>query len=356
MDRDDREHATAHQDLRPAHRGRRGGPQRPPRRGVRLPRPERRREDDHAADAARPGPADLRPGDRARAAAGRPGGGGPDRLAGRGAGLLPVPVRPGEPAGAGPLPRPRRPRGRPGAGAGRPDRARRRPVQGVLARHEAAARRGRGAARRARTCWSSTSRPTASTRPAWPTCARCWSTWPPAGRPCCCPATCWPRCRRSATGSAIIAGGRLLVESTVAELRGATGILLVARAARPGAGGRDAASPATTRSRSTAAVAAGVRLAAAQAPELARALVGAGVDITELHPGRALARGRLLRPDPYRPLRRCRHDRARRRRPRPRRPPGPDPCRCSTAPGPSCAGCCAGRRPGCWPASGSRST
>src|SRR4051794_24386423 len=88
----------------------------------------------------------------------------------------------------------------------------------------------------------------------------------------------------------IIDGGRLLVESTVAELRGSSGILLRARpldralavalrlagddavevveapAAEPGAGR-------------------GLRLAASPAlvPELARALVAEDVDITELH-------------------------------------------------------------------------
>ena len=77
MTDDDREHPTAHQDATAtARRRRRGQPDRPPRRGVRLPRPQRRRQDDHAADAARPGPADLRHGDRARPAAGRPGGDG----------------------------------------------------------------------------------------------------------------------------------------------------------------------------------------------------------------------------------------------------------------------------------------
>ena len=40
--------------------GRAREPQRPPRRGLRLPRPERRRQDDHAAHAARTDPADER--------------------------------------------------------------------------------------------------------------------------------------------------------------------------------------------------------------------------------------------------------------------------------------------------------
>ena len=62
------------------------------------------------------------------------------RRAGRGAGLLPLPVRAREPAGAGPLPRPARVGVDDGAGAGRPGRPRRRQVQVLLAGHEAAAR------------------------------------------------------------------------------------------------------------------------------------------------------------------------------------------------------------------------
>ena len=80
----------------------------------------------------------------------------------------------------------------------------------------------------------------------------------------------------------IIAGGRLLVESTVADLRGATGIRLVAEpldralaVAMPVAGD-DAVEVDGAALR--------VSGPAAQAPELARALVGAGVDITELTP------------------------------------------------------------------------
>jgi ABC-2 type transport system ATP-binding protein len=80
----------------------------------------------------------------------------------------------------------------------------------------------------------------------------------------------------------IIAGGRLLVESTVAELRGATEIRLVADpidralAVAMKVAGDDAVE-----------VDGPVLLVsgpAAQAPELARALVGAGIDITELTP------------------------------------------------------------------------
>ncbi|HEV7655388.1 MAG TPA: ATP-binding cassette domain-containing protein [Mycobacteriales bacterium] len=79
----------------------------------------------------------------------------------------------------------------------------------------------------------------------------------------------------------IIAGGRLLVESTVAELRGATGIRLVARpldralAVAMRVAGDD----------NVEVVDGELRLAvpAGTAPELARALVAADVDITALH-------------------------------------------------------------------------
>jgi ABC-type multidrug transport system ATPase subunit len=80
----------------------------------------------------------------------------------------------------------------------------------------------------------------------------------------------------------IISGGRLLVESTVADLRGSTGIRLVARpldralAVAMTVVGDDAVEVDGT----------ALRLSgrAEQAPELARALVAAGVDITELVP------------------------------------------------------------------------
>ena len=80
----------------------------------------------------------------------------------------------------------------------------------------------------------------------------------------------------------IIAAGRLLVESTVADLRGATAIRLVADpidralAVAMRVAGDDAVEVDGPVLR--------VSGAAAQAPELARALVGAGVDITELTP------------------------------------------------------------------------
>ena len=80
----------------------------------------------------------------------------------------------------------------------------------------------------------------------------------------------------------IISGGRLLVESTVADLRGATGIRLVAEPVDR------ALAVAMTVAGDDAVEVDGAALRvsgpAAQAPELARALVGAGVDITELTP------------------------------------------------------------------------
>ena len=79
----------------------------------------------------------------------------------------------------------------------------------------------------------------------------------------------------------VIAGGRLLVESTVADLRGATAIRLVAEpldralAVAMRLAGDDAVEVDGRRC-------CGCPPRPAQAPELARALVGAGVDVTEL--------------------------------------------------------------------------
>ena len=62
--------------------------------------PERRGQDDDAADAARAGATDVGRRRGARRARRAPGGPGPHRRDGRGAGLLPVPVGPRQPAGA----------------------------------------------------------------------------------------------------------------------------------------------------------------------------------------------------------------------------------------------------------------
>ena len=80
----------------------------------------------------------------------------------------------------------------------------------------------------------------------------------------------------------IIAGGRLLVESTVAELRGATEIRLVADPIdRALAVAMEVAGDDAVEVDGPVLLVSGP---AAQAPELARALVGAGIDITELTP------------------------------------------------------------------------
>ena len=157
-------------------------------------------------------------------------------------------------------------------------RARRRPVQDVLARHEAAARRGRGAAGRPRPAGARRAdqrpRPGRHGRHA----ARCMRRpRRAAARRCCCPATCWPRSQEICDRVGVINNGRLLVESTVADLRGATAIAGgPGRADRPGARGRDAR---RRRRRGRGRRRPVLRSPpAAQAPELVRALVGAGVD------------------------------------------------------------------------------
>ena len=75
-----------------------------PRRRLRLPRPERRRQDDLAADAARPDPPDggLGPPVRPRPARRRRQGARRRRGLRRGAALLPVPVRPARTCGCSP--------------------------------------------------------------------------------------------------------------------------------------------------------------------------------------------------------------------------------------------------------------
>jgi ABC-2 type transport system ATP-binding protein len=96
----------------------------------------------------------------------------------------------------------------------------------------------------------------------------------------------------------IISGGRLLVESTVAELRGATGIRLVAEpidralAVAMSVAGDDAVEVDGPVLRVSGSAAQGAR-AGPRAGRRRRRHHRA-------HPGRALARGRLLRPDPYR--------------------------------------------------------
>ena len=117
--------AGADQALRRLDRGRRRPrPGRAPRRGVRLPRPERRRQDDHAADAARARATDIGTGGGARRPARLPARAGAHRGDGRGAGVLPVPVGARQPARARPLCRRGRGSRRSGARRGRADRSR----------------------------------------------------------------------------------------------------------------------------------------------------------------------------------------------------------------------------------------
>ena len=80
----------------------------------------------------------------------------------------------------------------------------------------------------------------------------------------------------------IIAAGRLLVESTVADLRGSTGIRLVAAPVDRAL----AVAMSVAGDEAVQVDGAVLRVSGSteQAPELARALVGAGVDITELTP------------------------------------------------------------------------
>ncbi len=123
-------------------RGRRPRPRRPGRRRPRLPRAQRLRQDHHHPDAAGAGPGDVRVDApvRHRGAALPAAGDRPDR-GGRGvAQVLAQLLRPPEPAPAGPHPRRAPVPGGRGRRDRRADRARPRPLQVLLARHEAAPR------------------------------------------------------------------------------------------------------------------------------------------------------------------------------------------------------------------------
>ena len=166
--------ARARQALR---RDRRGRPRRPDgraRRRVRLPRPERRGQDDVAAHAARPDPADRgkraplrpRPARRRRARARR------RRRLRRGAAVLSVPLGPQEPAAAR-RPRRRRTRARASTRCSTSSScATARRIASAATRTACAS--GSASRRRccaSRSCCCSTSRRPASTRPACATCA-----------------------------------------------------------------------------------------------------------------------------------------------------------------------------------------
>ena len=91
---------------------------------------------------------------------------------------------------------PARPAGRRDAGPGQPDAGRgRSPGAQLLARHAPAARHRHRPDRGARRSSSSTSRPTASTRPASAGCATCCATTPTRAGPSCSPRTCCTRSR-----------------------------------------------------------------------------------------------------------------------------------------------------------------
>ena len=167
----------------------------------RLPRPERRRQVDHAAHAHRADPADRGARDGRRPALPRPAQPGPGRRrhAGR-RGRARRPHRPRDAAG-----------GRPGARRPQPGRRRdaraRRPGLGGRTSGRASTRsacasgsasRSRCSATRPRSSW--TSRPTAWTPRASAGCASCCRTSRRAAAPCCCPATCSARCRPPSTG------------------------------------------------------------------------------------------------------------------------------------------------------------
>ena len=210
-------------------------------------------------------------------------------------------------------------------------------VQVLLAGHEAAARCGRGPARRPGPARARRADERAGPGRHGRHAPAAGRSSPPAGRPCCCPATCSAEVQEICDRVGIVDHGRLLAESTVAELRGVRASCVraepvdVALAVAMRMAGDDAvervdAPPADGRRR-------GLRLAAPRSwPQLTRALVAAGADVHELHP-RALAGRGVLRPDPTpgppdSRARRLRHDR------HDRRAAGPTGVRTRTRAGP----------------------
>ena len=145
----------------------------------------------------------------------------------------------------------------------------------LLPRHAAAARAGRRAAAPARGCWSSTSRPTASTRRASTRSASCCSSSTRPAPRSSSPATCSPRSSRCAPGSAC---------STAAGWCSRTSSPTCS-AHRPGRGAHPrrragAGDCWTASSRST--TPSGCWCAPPTRPRSTRRLVAAGVRVTEL--------------------------------------------------------------------------
>src|SRR5580704_8110553 len=121
----------------------------PPRSGDRVPRPQWGRQDHHHAADPRPGLPVRRDRHRQRQALRATAGpDAPGRRAAGGGRCARRPYRPQPPALPGPDQRDRQAPGRRGARPGGPDRRGRQAVPGLLARHAAAARHRRGAARR----------------------------------------------------------------------------------------------------------------------------------------------------------------------------------------------------------------
>ena len=203
------------------HRGRRHRPDRAPRRDLRLPRPERRRQDHDPADAARSGRAE------------------------RGHACPCSGATPGDPAawpGSARWSRGRRStRTCPGSDnlrvvaryAGVPASRIAAALQAVdLADrggdkfstyslgHEAATRRRRRAAQGPRAGRSSTSRPTGWTRPACATCAGWSATSAPSGRTVLLSSHLLGEVQQICDRVGVIDRGRMIAESTVDELRG----------------------------------------------------------------------------------------------------------------------------------------
>ena len=248
-------HPRAGQAVRPAARGRRHRPRRPRRRRLRVPGRQRLGQDHHRPHAARAGAAHPRgdrrcsaPGCRGPAAACCPGSARSSRVrrttgtcpAGRTSRCSTPPGRAarGAPGGRGSTRCSSR-WGWPGSAAGRSRRTR------------SACGSGSGWPARCsavRSCWCSTSRPTASTRRASPRSASCCSTCTASGTTVFLSSHLLAEVEQLCSRVGVLDRGRLVLQDDLATLTAPTGSTVVHTPdAGPGAGDRSTAgSPRST--------------------------------------------------------------------------------------------------------------
>ena len=268
-------------------------------RGLRVPRPERRRQDDRGQAAARPRPADAA---AAGTVLGAPLG---DRAARRRIGYLPgalplpaVAARPRgprapRPARSAATPTGRRPRSTAVLDEVGPARPRRRRRRRLLEGHAAAARPRRRAARLAGARRSSTSRRPRSTRSAGPTSARSSARARDAGTTVFLNSHLLTEVERVCDRVAIVDHGRVLASGRLDDLLGRVGGPDPRHRPRPTAAWPGWAGSAGSRRRDEGWLTiAGLDPAAI--PDVVAAIVAAGGRVHAVDPGRATLEDRFL--------------------------------------------------------------